>query len=80
MNHRLTALLASYFDILFAINEQPHPGEKRLIGFAEQLCPNRSPQMRAEVESLLHARDLQSVDALLDPLEGLLTRIRLLPL
>jgi hypothetical protein len=41
VNHRLAALLASYFDVLFALNLRPHPGEKRLLAYAEALCPRR---------------------------------------
>lgn len=79
VNHRITALLASYFDILFAINEQPHPGEKRLVTFAEQLCPKRPPGLREDVERLLVNRDVECVDTLLDPLDNLLKRELLLP-
>jgi predicted nucleotidyltransferase len=38
-NHRTAAFLGSLFDILFAVNRVAHPGEKRLLDFAKDLCP-----------------------------------------
>ncbi len=70
INHRLAAFLASYFDVLFALNRIFHPGEKRLVGSAETLCAILPANFRRDVTTVVSPRRdvLSCVDALVDEL------------
>ena len=38
VNHRTAAFMESYFDVIFAMNEMTHPGEKKLIDICKKQC------------------------------------------
>ena len=64
LNHRIAAFLASYFDILFAINRVPHPGEKRLLDIVEESCSKYPANMRSDVTRLTQATNVSSDEAM----------------
>lgn len=55
VNHRVAALLASYFDVIFAYNRVLHPGEKRLIEHASRMCSQLPENMVERVTAVLRA-------------------------
>ncbi len=55
VNHRIAALLASAFDIVFAIMREPHPGEKRLLDHVVRLGPPVPEEFVPLVRRLLAA-------------------------
>ena len=45
--------MASYFDVIFALNKQLHPGEKRLIRFAKEHCNILPENFEKNIENLI---------------------------
>lgn len=64
VNHRLAAFIASYFDIIFAVNEQLHPGEKRLIDFAQKKCKILPEDFKENLEKLINSPTTDTLDRL----------------
>ncbi|WP_295158570.1 DUF4037 domain-containing protein [uncultured Brachyspira sp.] len=53
ISHRITAILSSYFDILFALNKELHPGEKKLLQYALKLCPKIPDNFEKCIKSII---------------------------
>jgi len=54
INHRISAFLTSYFDVIFALNKLLHPGEKRLVKYAKDNCKILPENFAVNIEKLLN--------------------------
>ncbi len=78
--HRTVALLASYFDIIFAVNSVPHPGEKRLVQQVKKLCSKIPDGMEEQIQNVTDSMSLSAskssllhhLNTLIDGLDKLL--------
>ena len=61
VNHRVTEFLASYFDIIFALNEMTHPGEKRMQSICSKECKILPDNFDENLNKLFEGMFRQSV-------------------
>lgn len=66
INHRIAALLASYFDIIFSVNEMPHPGEKKLLKILNGSCKKVPFNIEKNISTILTKCTSCNSDVLLD--------------
>ena len=77
INHRITEFLASYFDLLFAINGVTHPGEKRLVQLCNKQCkilPENFEENLNLLFSYMYSEENQ--DSLMKILEEIIKNIK----
>lgn len=70
ISHRTAAFMESYFDIIFALNELTHPGEKRMVSLCKKECKILPADFEENIEKLF--KDLYYN---FDEIEGDLKRI-----
>ena len=76
VNHRVSAILTSYFDILFALNKELHPGEKKLIKYVCKLCKLIPENFENDIANIinggLNENILDSVNSLIKNLKNII--------
>lgn len=72
INHRTAAFLESYFDILFALNDLTHPGEKRMVQYLKRKAAILPPDFEETLNDLFANlfSEPQAVPGILDRLTG----------
>lgn len=72
VHNQLKGIFDSYFDVLFALNHKPHPGDKRLLNYAEEL-EYKPEHMARDIRKVLQERNperlYEALKRLIDRLE-----------
>lgn len=72
VNHRISAFLASYFDVLFAKNKILHCGEKRLLKYALDNCKILPNDFEKDMKNLFIEDKLKTLNSLADKLKNII--------
>lgn len=64
INHRVAGYFGSYFDILYAINRLPHPGEKRLVNTSLKTCKKIPDNFKSSIDECLKSSPSMLVKSL----------------
>ena len=74
INHRISAILSSYFDILFALNKELHVGEKKLIQYALKLCRKIPDNFEKDIKNIIFYDEniLEKVKILIENIQKIL--------
>jgi hypothetical protein len=75
INHRVTEFLASYFDILFALNEMTHPGEKRMQQICSAECQILPAHFDANLEKLFRGMFRENISPVIGEMVAELRKI-----
>jgi hypothetical protein len=68
INNRISAFLASYFDLIFALNEVMNPGEKRLMEISKEKCKLLPKGFEINIQSLFYciSNDINKINEIIE--------------
>jgi len=75
MHHRTTEFLASYFDIIFALNEMTHPGEKKLVKICLEQCSILPEHFEENLNTLFQSIHTPALYAILQKIIKALAKV-----
>ncbi len=75
INHRTSAFLESYFDVIYAVNELTHPGEKRLVSLSKKNCKILPNKFEENIDTLFDNL-FSDGDVVMDTLKDMIEEIK----
>ena len=66
VNHRIAGFLASYFDVIFAVNRLTHPGEKRLVQICRERCEILPRDFEENLKKLLEEKPTEKTNDIIN--------------